>query len=60
MHFNDFIKVSRKYKKCPNCEASYKDTKIQITLENEIITIKCKCGFYKQVDKNNNIIKGEN
>ena len=48
-----FTSVIKRYKKCPNCGSSYKDTKLKVSLENEIITISCECGFFKQVDENN-------
>lgn len=52
-----FTSVVRKYKKCPSCNSSWKDTKLKASLENEIITISCECGFLKKVDKNNKEIK---
>ena len=48
-----YISVTKKYKKCPNCKSSWKDTKLQMSLENETITISCECGFLKKVDENN-------
>lgn len=48
-----FSRIIGKYKKCPNCGASYKTNDIQTSLENEIITIECKCGFKKKVDEHN-------
>lgn len=48
-----YSRIIGKYKKCPNCGASYKTNDIQTSLENEIITISCKCGFKKRVDKHN-------
>jgi Zn ribbon nucleic-acid-binding protein len=56
VNVNKFIAVSRKYKKCPQCGASWKSDKITTELEDEIITIKCECGFIKHVDENNNEI----
>jgi len=53
MEANDVNKILRKYKKCPKCGISYKNNKFKFNLEDEIITITCECGFYKQVDKNN-------
>jgi len=52
-----FRNVVRKYKKCPKCGSSYKDTDLQCSLENEVITISCKCGFLKKVDEHNKEIK---
>ena len=52
-----FGSIVRKYKKCPNCGSSYKDTDLQCSLENEVITISCKCGFLKKVDEHNKEIK---
>ncbi|MEG2983823.1 MAG: DUF3797 domain-containing protein [Peptostreptococcaceae bacterium] len=49
--------VLRKYKKCPGCGSSWKDTKLKSKLDNEIITIYCECGFEKNVDENNKEIK---
>lgn len=54
----DFVMVTRKYKKCPDCGSSWKDTKMNISLSDEIISITCECGFAKNVDKNNKEIKG--
>lgn len=48
--------VISKYEKCPDCGSSYDTTDLQCSLENEIITITCKCGFKKRIDKNNNEI----
>ena len=53
MNANKFITVSKKYKKCPSCGASWKGNNLSISLENETITISCKCGFNKTVDENN-------
>lgn len=52
-----FGSVVKKYKKCPNCGSSWKDTKLKVDLEDEIITISCDCGFLKKVDENNKEIK---
>lgn len=52
-----FSSIVRKYKKCPNCSASYKTTDLQCSLENEVVTISCKCGWEKKVDENNKEIK---
>lgn len=52
-----FSRIIGKYKKCPNCGASYKTNDILISLENEIISISCKCGFKKKVDENNKEVK---
>lgn len=57
MNITSFNNIIRKYKKCPNCGSSWKDTKLQVELENEIITISCECGFLKRVDENNKEIK---
>lgn len=48
-----FINVTRKYKKCPQCGSSWKDTKLKMELKEEVITISCECGFLKTVDENN-------
>ena len=52
-----FSRIVGKYKKCPKCGSSYKDTDLQCSLENEIITISCKCGFLKKIDEHNKEIK---
>lgn len=54
-----FSRIVGKYKKCPTCGCSYKDTKLKVSLENEIITISCECGFLKKVDEHNKEIKME-
>lgn len=48
-----FTRIIGKYKKCPKCGASYKTTDLYHSLENEIITIGCKCGWEIKVDENN-------
>ena len=48
-----FTSIIRKYKKCPKCSASYKTTKMQVQLKDEVIEISCECGFLKYVDENN-------
>ena len=48
-----FISVTKKYKKCPSCGSSWKDTKLQVELKDETIHIHCECGFSKYVDENN-------
>lgn len=48
-----FVNITKKYKKCPNCGSSWKDTKLKVSLKDEIITISCECGFLKKVDENN-------
>ena len=53
-----FVNITRKYKKCPNCGSSWKDTKLQVSVRDEIVTISCECGFLKLVDENNKEIKG--
>lgn len=53
MNVSKFTGIIKKYKKCPNCGSSYKDTDLQMSLENEIVTITCKCGFLKKVNENN-------
>lgn len=57
MNISNFTRIIRAYKKCPNCGSSYKDTDLQCSLANEIITITCKCGFFKKVDENNKEVK---
>jgi RNase P subunit RPR2 len=57
MEAYDFIKITRKFKKCPNCGSSWKDTKLNVELENDIVTISCECGFLKRVNKDNKEIK---
>lgn len=52
-----FSRILEKYKKCPNCGSSYKDTKLKVNLENEIITISCECGFSKRIDEHNKEVK---
>ncbi len=52
-----FTRIINKYKKCPECGASYKTTDLQHSLENEIITISCKCGWKIKVDENNKEIR---
>lgn len=53
MNITSFDNVVRKYKKCPNCGSSWKDTKLKVELKDEIVTINCECGFLKRVDENN-------
>ncbi|WP_343342469.1 hypothetical protein [Terrisporobacter petrolearius] len=53
MNANKVISVIRKYKKCPKCGSSWKDTKLKTELKDEIITISCECGFLKKVNENN-------
>ena len=53
-----FVNITRKYKKCPICGSSWKDTKLQVSVKDEIVTISCECGFLKLVDENNKEIKG--
>lgn len=57
MNAMKFTSVTKKYKKCPNCGSSWKDTKLQVSLEDEVITISCECGFLKKVDENNKELK---
>ena len=57
MDMRKFTSVIKKYKACPNCGSSYKDTKLKVYLKNEIITISCECGLCKQVDENNRELK---
>ncbi len=45
------ISVTRKYKKCPQCGSSWRDTKIKVELHEELITISCECGFFKKVGR---------
>lgn len=52
-----FVAVTRKYKKCPKCGASWKTDAIYQELHDEIITIGCKCGWQIKVDENNKEIK---
>ncbi|WP_252225222.1 MULTISPECIES: hypothetical protein [unclassified Clostridium] len=53
-----FVAVTRKYKKCPKCGASWETTDIYQELHDEIITIGCnKCGWVKKVDENNKEVK---
>lgn len=52
-----YTSVLRKYKKCPVCGASWKTTDMYNSLENEVITIGCKCGWEIKVDENNKEIK---
>jgi len=56
MDYRKFNQVVRKYKKCPDCGSSWKDTKLKVNLLHEIIHINCKCGFEKYVDENNKSI----
>lgn len=48
-----FTSVIKKYKKCPNCGSTWKQTDLQAELEDEVVKISCKCGFLKYVDENN-------
>ena len=52
-----FSRIVGKYKKCPNCGSSYKDTKLQFDLKDEVITISCECGFIKKVNEHNKEVK---
>lgn len=47
------VEVINKYKECPNCKASYKTGDLVTEISSGFINIKCKCGFYKDVDENN-------
>lgn len=49
-----YSRIIDKYKTCPNCGAT---DKIKTSLENEIITISCKCGWAKKVDEHNKEVK---
>ena len=53
MDARSFVSIVRKYKKCPDCGSSWKDTNLNVDLKDEIAVISCKCGFLKKVDKNN-------
>lgn len=53
MNITNFNSVVKKNKKCPSCGSSWKEDKLQCSLEDEIITINCECGFLKRVDENN-------
>lgn len=57
MNVSAFTSVVKKYKKCPNCGSSWKDTKLKCSLENEVVTISCECGFLKKVDEKNKEVK---
>ena len=57
MNVTAFTKILRKYKKCPGCGSSWKETDMSVSLIGEIVTISCKCGFFKQVDENNKEVK---
>lgn len=52
-----FSRIVNKYKKCPKCGSSYKDDKLKVSLEDEIITISCECGFKKKVNEKNQEVK---
>lgn len=52
-----FSRIIGKYKECPNCGSSNKDTKLKFSLEDDIITISCECGFLKKVDEKNKEVK---
>lgn len=51
MNMSNFTNIIKKYKKCPKCGVSYKTTNLSCSLENEIITISCKCGWEKNRQK---------
>lgn len=53
MNGNKFLSLVRKYKKCPSCGASWKETDLSVEVENEVVHISCTCGFSKYVDENN-------
>lgn len=46
-----FTRIVNKYRNCPLCGASYKTADIKATLESDIITLKCKCGWKKRVNE---------
>lgn len=50
MNPNTFIKIARKYKKCPMCGAGNKTDWMSVEVKDEIITISCSCGFYAMYD----------
>ena len=52
-----FVAVVRKYKKCPQCGVSWKTTDMYQELNDEVITIGCKCGWQIRVDENNKKVK---
>lgn len=52
-----FTRILNKYKECPECGTSSKTTDMYHSLENEIITIGCKCGWKIKVDENNKEVK---
>ena len=53
MYVDKFVSVTKKYKKCPKCGASWKSPHLQVSLNNEVIHVTCTCGFSKYVDENN-------
>lgn len=57
MDATSFSNIIKKYKNCPGCGSSYKETNLKCSLENEFVTISCTCGFLKRVDKDNKEIK---
>lgn len=57
MNVNKFLKVSGKYKKCPNCGSSCKSTDLSVELEEDVIHISCICGFSKYVGEDNKEIQ---
>lgn len=57
MNATEFIEVCKRYKKCPNCGSSWKDTDLKVDLIEEVVKIYCACGFEKYVDKNNKEIE---
>ncbi len=58
MDASKFVSITRKYKKCPGCGSSWREPKLKVSVENEVVTISCACGFLKRVDENNKEIKG--
>lgn len=57
MNVIKFNRVVNKYKKCPECGASYKSNKMSVELKDEIIIISCECGFNKYVNEDNETVE---
>ena len=56
MHLNSSILLEN-IRNVQTVEVSWKVTKLQVSVKDEIVTISCECGFLKLVDENNKEIK---
>ena len=54
MNISKFNSIVKKYKKCPSCGASWKGTDLSVELKNEVVHVRCICGFSKYINEYNN------